>query len=36
VLDRTGKVVAISRGQVTQRWVDNAVAAAAKAGQASS
>jgi cytochrome c biogenesis protein CcmG/thiol:disulfide interchange protein DsbE len=36
VLDRAGQVVAISRGQVTQKWVDNAVAAAQKAGQASS
>jgi cytochrome c biogenesis protein CcmG/thiol:disulfide interchange protein DsbE len=36
VLDRQGRVVAISRGQVTQKWLDNAVAEAQQAGQASS
>jgi cytochrome c biogenesis protein CcmG/thiol:disulfide interchange protein DsbE len=35
VLDRQGRVVALSRGQVTQKFLDNALAAAQRAGSAS-
>jgi cytochrome c biogenesis protein CcmG/thiol:disulfide interchange protein DsbE len=35
VLDRQGRVVAVSRGQVTQRFLDNALAEAQQAGKAS-
>jgi cytochrome c biogenesis protein CcmG/thiol:disulfide interchange protein DsbE len=35
VLDRQGRVVAISRGQVSQKFIDNALAEAQRAGSAS-
>jgi cytochrome c biogenesis protein CcmG/thiol:disulfide interchange protein DsbE len=35
VLDRQGRVVALSRGQVTQKFLDNALAEAQRAGSAS-
>lgn len=35
VLDRSGRVVAISRGQVSQSFIDNALAEAQRAGSAS-
>ncbi|HWH96298.1 MAG TPA: TlpA disulfide reductase family protein, partial [Baekduia sp.] len=36
VLDRQGRVVAVSRGQVTQSFIDNALAEAQRAGSAAS
>jgi cytochrome c biogenesis protein CcmG/thiol:disulfide interchange protein DsbE len=35
VLDRQGRVVAVSRGQVSQSFLDNALAEAQRAGSAS-
>jgi hypothetical protein len=35
VLDRQGRVVAISRGQISQKFLDQALAKAQRAGSAS-